>query len=110
MSLQGVVVASDGVVKRWDLLVGETVASALQRSLIDLIGLEVSIWGRAVEPSQWAATLITATDRLELTRDMVADPKTVRAHKVDNKPRKGWVARANRFTLSQIKDDMEQRT
>ena len=48
-----------------------------------------SVWGAAVGP----AYRLKNNDRLELTREIVADPKHSRARKVNALPRRGWVQR-----------------
>lgn len=51
--------------------------------------LPASVWGRRVE----GRARLVHRDRLELTRNLVADPKHSRARKVNAKPRRGWVSR-----------------
>jgi putative ubiquitin-RnfH superfamily antitoxin RatB of RatAB toxin-antitoxin module len=48
-----------------------------------------TVWGKRVTES----TVLRNNDRLELTREIVADPKHSRARKVNALPRRGWVQR-----------------
>jgi putative ubiquitin-RnfH superfamily antitoxin RatB of RatAB toxin-antitoxin module len=51
--------------------------------------LPASVWGKRVTET----TALKNNDRLELTREIVADPKHSRARKVNALPRRGWVQR-----------------
>ncbi len=68
-----------------------TVTEVLAAALLppEATSLTKSVWGKRIEDSARLAHL----DRLELTRDLVADPKHSRARKVNAKPRRGWVRR-----------------
>ncbi len=52
-------------------------------------GWFLSIWGRRAS----LLDRVKTGDRVELTRGLEIDPKRARAHKVAQKPRRGWVKR-----------------
>jgi putative ubiquitin-RnfH superfamily antitoxin RatB of RatAB toxin-antitoxin module len=68
--------------------------------VIEIIGYlrNIPVHARQIPPSVWGkrvslTTTLKNNDRVEFTREIVADPKHSRARKVNALPRRGWVQR-----------------